>query len=133
MQDNYQYSELTKEIIGIAMAVHSYLGGGNFTENIYQRALLMDLQENGLTCESEIELPIFYKEKIIGKKRIDILVEKKILLELKVMNQLEPIHFNQVINYLKVFKLEVGLLLNFGTSSLQIKRFVNTAIQKNNK
>ncbi len=49
------------------MAVHSYLGGGNFTENIYQRALLMDLQENGLTCESEIELPIFYKEKIIGK------------------------------------------------------------------
>ncbi len=115
------------------MAVHSYLGGGNFTENIYQRALLMDLQENGLTCESEIELPIFYKEKIIGKKRIDILVEKKILLELKVMNLLEPIHFNQVINYLKVFKLEVGLLLNFGTSSLQIKRFVNTAIQKNNK
>lgn len=115
------------------MSVHSYLGGGNFTENIYQRALLMDLQENGFNCESEIELPIFYKEKIIGKKRIDILVEKKVLLELKVMNQLEPIHFNQVINYLKVFKLEVGLLLNFGTPSLQIKRFINTAIQKNNK
>lgn len=80
------------------MVVHSHFGGGNFTENIYQRALLMDLQENGLTCESEIELPIFYKEKVIGKKRIDNLVEKKILLELKVISQLEPIHFNQVIN-----------------------------------
>jgi len=124
---NYQYSELTQTIIGIAMGVHSHFGGGNFTENIFQRALLNDLMEKGLQCESEIELPIFYKEKIIGKKRIDILVEKKGLVELKVISQLEQIHFNQIINYLKVFKLEVGLLLNFGTPSLQIKRFVNTS------
>ncbi len=130
MQSNYQHSELTQKIIGVAMGVHSNLGGGNFTENIFQRALEMDLVECGLKCESEVELPIFYKEKIIGKKRIDILVEKKVLLELKVSSQLEPIHFNQIINYLKVFKLEVGLLLNFGTSSLQVKRFVNTSIHK---
>jgi len=62
---------------------------------------------------------------LIGKKRIDVLVEDKILVELKVVHQPEKIHFNQVINYLKVFDLEVGLLLNFGTESLQVKRFVN--------
>jgi len=62
---------------------------------------------------------------LIGKKRIDVLVEDKILVELKVVHQLEKIHFNQVINYLKVFDLEVGLLLNFVTESLQVNRFVN--------
>ena len=70
-------------------------------------------------------MPVYYKETLIGKKRVDIFVGEKVLVELKAVNQFEKIHFNQIINYLKVFKIEVGLLINFGTPSLQVKRFVN--------
>jgi GxxExxY protein len=116
---------VTEKVIGASMAVHRNLGGGNFTENIFHRALLLELSDSGLAYESEKELPVYYKGKLIGKKRVDIFVEDKILVELKAINQFEKIHFNQVINYLKVFNLEVGLLINFGTESLQVKRFVN--------
>lgn len=125
MVDNYKYASITEKIIGAAMTVHRNLGGGNFTENIFHRALLFELTDMGMFFESEKELPVHYKGKLIGKKRIDVLVDEKILVELKAVNQLEKIHFNQVINYLKLFNLEVGLLVNFGTESLQIKRFVN--------
>ncbi len=125
MTDNFKYSDITEKIIGASITVHRNLGGGNFTENIFQRALLWELSASGLTCASEKALPVLYKGILIGKKRIDVLVEDKILVELKVVHQLEKIHFNQVINYLKIFDLEVGLLLNFGTESLQVKRFVN--------
>lgn len=125
MVDNYKYSSLTEKIIGAAMIVHKNLGGGNFTENIFHRAFLLELSDRGMFFESEKELPVYYKGKLIGKKRIDVLVDEKVLVELKVVNQLQKIHFNQVINYLKLFGLEVGLLVNFGTESLQVKRFVN--------
>ncbi|MCA6448661.1 MAG: GxxExxY protein [Chitinophagaceae bacterium] len=125
MVDNYKYASITEKIIGAAMTVHRNLGGGNFTENIFHRALLLELTDMGMLFESEKELPVHYKGKLIGKKRIDVLVDEKVLVELKTVNQLEKIHFNQVINYLKLFNLEVGLLVNFGTESLQIKRFVN--------
>jgi GxxExxY protein len=85
----------------------------------------LKLSGSGLVCESEKELPVYYKGTLIGKKRVDLFVENKILVELKAVNQFEKIHFNQVINYLKVFNIEVGLLINFGTESLQVKRFVN--------
>lgn len=110
------------------MTVHRNLGGGNFTENIFHRALMLELADAGIVFESEKELPVFYKNRLIGKKRVDIFVEGKVLVELKAVHQFEPIHYNQVINYLKVFNLEVGLLINFGASSLQVKRFVNNRI-----
>lgn len=125
MVDNYKYSGITEKIIGASMTVHKNLGGGNFTEKIFQRALLLELTDMGILFESEKELPVYYKGKLIGKKRVDVLVDEKVLVELKAVSQLEKIHFNQVINYLKVFNLEVGLLVNFGTDSLQVKRFVN--------
>jgi GxxExxY protein len=125
MVDNFKYSDITQKIIGASMAVHRDLRGGNFTEIIFHRALLMELSAAGLQCESEKELPVYYKQVLIGKKRVDIFVEGKILVELKAIGAFEKIHFNQIINYLKVFNLEVGLLINFGTSSLQVKRFVN--------
>ena len=125
MVDNYKYSGITEKIIGASMTVHKNLGGGNFTEKIFQRALLLELTDMGILFESEKELPVHYKGKLIGKKRVDVLVDEKVLVELKAISQLEKIHFNQVINYLKVFNLEVGLLVNFGTDSLQVKRFVN--------
>lgn len=128
MIDNYKYSDITEKIIGASITVHKSLGGGNFTENIFHRALVLELSENGLAYESEKEMPVHYKGKLIGKKRVDVLVNEKVLIELKVVSQLEKIHFNQVINYLKVFNLEVGLLVNFGTESLQVKRFVNNSL-----
>jgi GxxExxY protein len=128
MVHNFKFSEETRKIIGASMTVHRNLGGGNFTENIFHRALLLELSECGLVCESEKELPVYYKDKLIGKKRVDIFVEGKILVELKAIHQFEKIHFNQIINYLKVFNIEVGLLINFGTESLQVKRFINNKL-----
>jgi GxxExxY protein len=128
MVDNFKYGTETRKIIGAAMQVHRYLGGGNFTENIFQRALVLELSKQGLFVENEKEFPVYYESILIGKKRVDILVEGKILLELKATGQFEKIHFNQVINYLKVFNLEVGLLINFGTPSLQFKRFINNCL-----
>ncbi len=125
MVNNFKYADVTQKVIGASMTVHRNLGGGNFTENIFQRALLLELKESGLVCESEKELPVYYKGSLIGKKRVDIFVNGQILVELKAVHQFEKIHFNQVINYLKVFNIEVGLLINFGTDSLQVKRFVN--------
>ena len=125
MVNNFKYADVTQKVIGASMTVHRNLGGGNFTENIFHRALLLELSDSGLACESEKELPVFYKGALIGKKRVDIFINGQILVELKAVNQFEKIHFNQVINYLKVFNIEVGLLINFGTESLQVKRFVN--------
>jgi GxxExxY protein len=125
MVDNLKYADITKRVIGASMTVHRDLGGGNFTEKIFQRALLLELTDTELECESEKELPVFYKGKLIGKKRVDLFVNGKVLVELKAVSQFEKIHFNQVINYLIVFNIEVGLLINFGSDSLQVKRFVN--------
>jgi GxxExxY protein len=128
MVENFKYSDLTQKIIGCAMTVHRTLGGANFTEVIYQRALMKELTGSGIKAKHEEELPVYYKDEIIGKKRLDILVEDKILIELKAVSKFEGYHYNQLVNYLQVFKIEVGLLLNFGAKSLEFKRFVNAKL-----
>jgi len=89
---------------------------------------LIELKEMGLECESEILKDVYYFEHKVGSRRLDLFVEGKILLELKAIRETDNYEVNQIINYLKVFKLEVGLLLNFGKASLEIKRFVNSKI-----
>ena len=126
-EDNYKYSELTGVIIGLAMKVHRKLGPG-FPEIIYKRALVIELKRAGLAFVVEKEKDIFYDEECIGARRVDILVEDKVLLELKAISDFKPIDYNQIQNCLEVFKIEVGLLLNFGAMSLQFKRFVNSKI-----
>ena len=74
MVDNFKYQDLTEKVIGASMTVHRNLGGGNFTENIFHRALLLELSNTGLDFESEKELPVYYKGTLIGKKRVDIFV-----------------------------------------------------------
>jgi GxxExxY protein len=128
MHQPLKYASLTEQIIGCAMSVHRFLGGGNFTETIYQRALIKELKDVGINLKSELEMPVFYKGDLIGKKRLDIVVEDKVLIEAKALSQFENIHYNQIINYLKIFKIEVGLLINFGSASLQFKRFVKSEI-----
>ena len=125
IKDEYKYSELTSKIIRSAMTVHSTLGNG-FQEVIYQRALAIEMRKSNLDFIREKEIPIYYDGHEIGTRRVDFFVENKVLVELKAVKQLEDVHLAQAINYLEAFKMEVGLLINFGSKSLQFKRVHNT-------
>ncbi len=120
----YKYSELTSKIIGCAMTVHKTLGNG-FQEVIYQRALAIEMSLAGISFSREYEMPIFYREEQIGTRRVDFLVEGLISVELKAITKLEEVHFAQAINYLEAYNVEIGLLINFGETSLNFKRLTN--------
>ena len=120
----YKYSELTGKIIGCAMKVHSTLRNG-FQEVIYQRALGIEMADQGISFQREPKMPIYYKTQKIGSRRVDFLVEGFISVELKALTQLEDVHIAQALNYLEAYNLEVGLLINFGSNSLEFKRFTN--------
>jgi GxxExxY protein len=117
----YLHSELTAEIIGCAMEVHRVLGNG-FQEVIYQRALEIEMLSQGLDFTREHEMKIYYKGVDIGTRRLDFFVEEKVMVEIKDVIALEDVHLAQAINYLEAYGLAVGLLLNFGSRSLQYKR-----------
>ncbi|MDX9789419.1 MAG: GxxExxY protein [Candidatus Kapabacteria bacterium] len=154
IKQEYKYSELTSKIIGCAMTVHKTLGNGfthlfylffkgirecfAFQEVIYQRALEIEMREAGISFNREFEMPIFYREQQIGTRRVDFLVEGIISVELKATTKLEDVHFAQAINYLEAYNLEIGLLINFGETSLNFKRLTNKKFkskqsQKSNK
>lgn len=120
----YKHSELTGKIIGCAMKVHSTLGNG-FQEVIYQRALAIEFSLENIAFEREFEMPIHYRNEHIGTRRVDFLVEGEISVELKALTKLEDVHFAQAINYLEAYNLEIGLLINFGETSLNFKRLTN--------
>ena len=124
IKDAYKYSELTSKIIGCAMRVHSALGNG-FQEVIYQRALEIEMTDTELSFSREHEMPVYYKHRQIGTRRVDFLVEEVVSVEIKAITQLEDVHLAQAINYLEAYDLEVGLLINFGAKSLQPKRITN--------
>ncbi|MBA4251999.1 MAG: GxxExxY protein [Chlorobiaceae bacterium] len=124
IKEEYKYSELTSRIIKCSMTVHSALGNG-FQEVIYQRALEIELRDSGLEFKREFEMPIFYKEHHIGTRRVDFLVEGVISVELKAVSKLDDGNFAQAINYLEAYNLEIGLLINFGETSLIFKRLKN--------
>ena len=120
-----KHKEITEKIIGAAFEVHKFLGNG-FQEVIYQRALAYEMGKAGLYYAREIEQHIFYKElqEPIGTRRADFVVEGKVLVELKAVKLVEDVHWAQVLNYLKAYKLEVALLINFGSKSMNFKRLV---------
>ncbi len=103
------------------MEVHRILGNG-FQEVIYQRALEIEMAQQGLEFSREHEMEIYYKGVCIGTRRVDFFVEGKIMVELKAIIQLEDVHLAQAINYLEAYNVEIGLLINFGSQSLQFKR-----------
>jgi len=127
MNENLKHSEITQKIIGCAFEVHKFLGNG-FQEVIYQRALAYEFRKAGLDFAREIEQEIFYKdlESPIGTRRADFVVAGKVLVELKALIKLEDVHLAQALNYLKAYRLEVGLLINFGSKSMEFKRLVLT-------
>jgi GxxExxY protein len=125
-----KYKEITEKIIGAAMKVHAALGNG-FQEVIYQRSLEIELENCALRFVREYSMPVFYKGIQVGERRVDFLIEEKISVELKAIISLEPVHFAQARNYLEAYNLEVGLLLNFGSTSLGFKRLQNPKFMNN--
>jgi GxxExxY protein len=119
------YGDITHKIIGSAMKVQSTLGSG-FQEIIYQRALAIEMQKQSLNFAREMEMSIFYYDIEIGIRRVDFFVENKIMVELKAIVQLNDLHLAQCRNYLEAYNLPVGLLINFGSHSLDYKRVYNT-------
>jgi GxxExxY protein len=124
VKEQYKYSELTSMIIGCAMTVHKTLGNG-FQEVIYQRALEIEMRLAGIRFQREFEMPIYYREIRIGTRRVDFFVEELISVELKAITKFEDTNFAQAINYLEAYNLEIGLLINFGETSLNFKRLTN--------
>ena len=114
------------------MTVHSALGNG-FQEVIYQRALAIEMADQGLSFSREHEMPIYYKEQQVGTRRADFLLEGIVSVELKAIIQLENVHLAQAINYLEAYNLEVGLLINFGARSLEFKRVTNNKLRPKNQ
>lgn len=118
-----ELEKLTEKVIGCAIAVHRALGPG-FLEGIYERALLVELRHHKVPFSFQKERPVFYRGEEVGFQRYDILVEDCLVLELKATKAIEDIHFAQVRSYLKALGLRHGLLLNFATMPLTIKRVI---------
>lgn len=112
------------------MRIHSELGQG-YPEVIYQRAMAYEMDKAGLTFSREIQIPILYKGIQVGLRRADFIVKNAVVLELKAISELDKGNFNQVLNYLEAYKKEIGLLINFGTESLQFKRLILTQKEEN--
>lgn len=119
-----KHEDLTYKIIGCAMEVHKHLGNG-FQEVVYQRALAIEMQMQGIAFSREHEMPLQYKGHNIGTRRVDFFVEDKIMVEIKAIINLEDVHLAQAMNYVEAYNLEIGLLINFGAKSLQHKRVHN--------
>jgi GxxExxY protein len=124
MRATMEKDEITYKIIGCAMKVHNTLGNG-FQEVIYQRCLSIELKKAGLQFEREKEQTIFYDGIVVGKRRADFIVENKVVMELKATINLEDVHLAQAKNYVVAYNFPKGLLINFGSKSLQYKLIFN--------
>ena len=120
--DNFKHKIITEKILKAYYNVYNSLGFG-FLEKVYEKALLIELQELGLTVESQKQINVYYKNKLVGNYLADIIVEDKVILELKAADFLLSCHSSQLYNYLKSTEIEVGLLLNFGEKP-EFKRIV---------
>lgn len=123
--------KLCYDVIGAAMRVHSYFGDG-YLEEVYKNALLVELKKLGLVVQSEVAIPVDYHGIRVGDYRADIIVESRLILELKAVTALNKRHEAQVVNYLTATGINDGLLLNFGTPSLQYKHKYRLMAKQNN-
>jgi GxxExxY protein len=121
----YPHSGLTQRIIGAAMAVHSELGPG-FLEKVYETALAYELETSGIRFRAQSPIPVVYKKQPVGMYFADLLVEDAVICEIKAIEALQPAHEVQIVHYLKATGIPVGLLLNFGSRRLQVRRRVST-------
>ncbi|MCK8816291.1 GxxExxY protein [Natroniella sulfidigena] len=117
------YSDLTYKIIGLAMEVYNELGYG-FLEKVYENALMLLLEENDLKAEQQHSIEVEFKGKTVGNYIADIIVEDKVILELKSVKQISNAHKSQILNYLKATNVRVGIILNFAEEKLEYERFI---------
>lgn len=127
-QNATSFNDLTGRVIGCAMEVHRALGNG-FQEVIYQRALAVELELNGISFARKFEMPVFFKSVQVGTRWVDFLVEDRLSVELKALIALDNTHLAQGKNYLEAYNLPTGLLLNFGALSLEFKRLFNNKLK----
>ena len=132
MDDAKVNDDLTYQIIGCAMKVHSYLGNG-FQEVIYQRALAIKFKKASISFVREFEMIICYHKEGIGTGRVDFLVDNTVSVELKAVTALDKINLAQGRNYLEAYNPEKGLLINSGSNSLEIKRLLNRKFRAENR
>jgi GxxExxY protein len=123
--------QLTYKIIGCAMKVHNILRNG-FQEVIYQRCLAIELEKQGIQFLREQKMPIYYDDRAVGTRRADFIVGNTVLIELKAVIKLEDVHLAQGLNYLQAYKIETGLLVNFGAPGLEVKRLFRKHKQATN-
>jgi GxxExxY protein len=123
MTTNEHKGDGTPIVIGCAMRVSAALGCG-FLERVYERALILELGKAGLDARSQVPFAVHYHDMVVGEYRADLVVEERILVEVKAAKTIDPAHQAQLLNYLKASKLRIGLILNFGTPRLGIKRMV---------
>ncbi len=126
-EPNANLDKLANQVIGAAIEVHRILGAG-FLESVYEQALAIELTERGIPFERQKPVELKYKNQVVGDARLDILVDQQLVVELKAVDALHPIHHAQVINYLKATGFQLGLLMNFNVNQLKsgIKRIVLT-------
>ena len=115
--------DLTQKILEGSFAVHDTLGCG-FLEKVYSNALFFELQKIGLRCEREVPFKVKYKDAVVGDYCTDLIIKKRVIVELKACAALDSVHEAQILNYLKASGIQVGLLLNFGKLKLQFRRFI---------
>lgn len=120
-----RYEDITKEILGCAFEVINELGAG-FLESVYERAMLVALKQKGFDVKNQVPLAVMFRGNCVGEFIVDILVEEKVIVELKAVKMLSPEHQAQVINYLQATGIEVGLLINFGGPRLEYHRLTRT-------
>jgi GxxExxY protein len=115
------HSALTQRVIGAAIDVHRALGPG-FIESIYEEALSLELDAQGIRFERQKMVPVFYRSRVVGEHRLDFFIEQQLVVELKATKALEDVHFAVVRSYMKACGVEAGLLLNFAAMPLLIRR-----------
>lgn len=128
MKKELTLDEITYKINGCAMKVHNTLGNG-FQEVIYQRCLAIELEREGISFVREQEHTIYYEGIDVGTRRADFVVEGKVIVELKALVNLEDVHLAQAKNYVVAYDFPIGLLINFGATSLQFKKIFNKKYQ----
>ncbi len=130
MDMNYKHSDITSTILKAFYNVYNELGYG-FLEKVYENSMIIELQKLGLSCESQKPIKVYYNNKIVGDYYADIIVENKIIIELKAVEKIIKIHEVQLVNYLKATDIEVGLLLNFGSEPQHIRRVLTKEYRNN--
>ena len=115
------YQELTDKIIGSAYKVYNTMGFG-FAEKVYENCMMIELRKRGIKAEAQVPIVVYYEEEVVGDYIADILVEGKVILELKAVRKIKVPHEVQTVNYLAATHLEIGLIINFAEKSVQIKR-----------